>query len=365
MLAHIFDVSLRSLLPAIAAGVALWILRNRRTAALQHAVWAMVVIGMLALFVIGQALPRVPLHIPDGVVSPLQTNSPVSAFILGEGPSAGDRRSSVPAMTRRTIGWEDVAVGAYGVVVFAFLAQFLTGMLLVRKLMATANPVSLSGINDVFESERIAVPLTVGWLRPKILLPMHWRGWETAKLDAVLAHERAHVRRHDGLVAAIAALNRCIFWFHPLAWILQRKLALLAEQACDESCIAELGDREWYARLLVEMASVVDPARGRLRYHALTMATASHIHQRIDALLRYRGSFSPGLTRRGWAALVLCASPVVLGAAAVEVDRQRPVLRLETPQLAVPAPPLSSLDAPKPAKPVQVSQAQAAPSRPP
>src|SRR5262245_8303809 len=134
MLAHLLDVSLRSLVLALAAAVALWILRNRRTAALQHAVWAMVVSGMLALLVVGQALPRVFLRIPDGVVSPLQTNSPASALILDGSPSATERGSSGPAMTRRTIAWEDVAVGAYGVVVFSFLAQFLTGMLLVRKL---------------------------------------------------------------------------------------------------------------------------------------------------------------------------------------------------------------------------------------
>jgi len=125
-------------------------------------------------------------------------------------------------------------VSAYGTIALAFLAQFVTGMFLIRKLLATAHPVSCSGANDVYESEMIAVPFTVGWVRPRILLPANWRQWERGKLEAVLAHEGAHARRHDGLVAALAGLNRCIFWFHPLAWILQRKLALLAEQACDE-----------------------------------------------------------------------------------------------------------------------------------
>src|SRR5215471_9074879 len=136
MLAHLLDVSLRSLLLALAAAVALWILRNRRTAALKHAVWAMVVSGMFALFVVGQALPRFIMRIPDGVVAPLPTNSPGSTLVLDEGPSAAERSRSVPAMTRRTIAWEDVAVSAYGVIAFAFLAQFVTGMFLVRKLVA-------------------------------------------------------------------------------------------------------------------------------------------------------------------------------------------------------------------------------------
>jgi hypothetical protein len=70
----------------------------------------------------------------------------------------------------------------------------------------------------------------VGWLRPRVLLPLEWREWDRNKLDAVLAHEGAHVRRRDGLIAALAAVNRCVFWFHPLAWMLERKLALLASR---------------------------------------------------------------------------------------------------------------------------------------
>ncbi len=63
MLAHLADASIRSLLLALPAAIALWILRNRRTAALQHAVWTAVVCGMLALLAFGPALPRLPLRI--------------------------------------------------------------------------------------------------------------------------------------------------------------------------------------------------------------------------------------------------------------------------------------------------------------
>jgi hypothetical protein len=65
MLAHLADVSIRSILLALPAATVLWILQSRRTAALQHAVWAVVVCGMLALFAFGQALPRLPLRILD------------------------------------------------------------------------------------------------------------------------------------------------------------------------------------------------------------------------------------------------------------------------------------------------------------
>ena len=77
-----------------------------------------------------------------------------------------------------------------------------------------------------------------------------------------------------------------------------------------------------YADLLLEMAAVVDGSQGRLRRHALTMAASSHIRQRIDSLLQEGRTFSRGLTWTGWAAVMLCGIPLVLGAGAVQFARR-------------------------------------------
>ncbi|SPE43530.1 membrane hypothetical protein [Candidatus Sulfopaludibacter sp. SbA3] len=310
MLAHLAGVSERSVLLALLAAFVLWMLRRRRTAALQHAVWALVVCGMLGLFAFGKALPRLPLRVlerPVGAVTPV-VESPI---VDQASPAPVVARSQV----RRPVDWNSLAVYAYGAIAFAFLAQYAAGMFFVRTLLRRSLTIA---IGNVHESERVAVPVTVGWLRPRVVLPLDWRGWNREKLDAVLAHEGAHVRRRDGLVAALAGVNRCLFWFHPLAWIVERKLALLAEQACDECCVAVLGDRDRYANLLLEMAMVAE--HGRLQRRALTMAARSHMRQRIDSLLQEGRTFSQGLTRAGWAAVLLCGIPLVWGAGAVELD---------------------------------------------
>ncbi|MBZ5729179.1 MAG: TIGR03435 family protein [Acidobacteriia bacterium] len=358
MLPHLAEVSIRSLLLALPAAIVLWILRSRRTAALQHAVWAAVVCGMLALFALGQALPRLSLRILDRPAASLPAAPPAvpaNAAVIDEPPEAAQLPSPVP---RRAIDWPAVAVYAYGAIALAFLAHFVTGMLLVRRLLAKSG-----SVRNFLETEAIAVPVTAGWLRPRIVLPLEWREWDREKLDAVLAHEGAHIRRRDGLVAALAGVNRCVFWFHPLAWVLERKLALLAEQACDESCVAALGDRERYANLLLEMALVVDGAHGRLRRHALTMAAGSHIRQRIDALLQEGRTFSRGLSWTAWAAVALCGIPVLWGAGAVELDRQPPVLPLAMPRWVAPAPSVPEQTLPE-RRPVVLAQAQAAPAPP-
>ena len=275
MLAHLMDVSIRSLLLAALCALGLWILKRGRTAALEHAVWMVVVCGMLGLLAFGQILPRLPLRILDSPPA-VPNTQPVAVTFLPM-PETAFLPAPIPTHTKRSISWSGVALIAYACVALAFLARFVTGMFLIRRLIGKGNPIA-----GFLESEIVAVPLTVGWLRPKILLPLEWRKWDRDKLDAVLAHEGAHVQRRDNLVAALAGMNRCVFWFHPLAWMLERKLALLAEQACDEASVAELGDRERYAGLLLEMARVVDGSKGRLRCHALTMASGSHVGRRIE-----------------------------------------------------------------------------------
>ena len=59
----------------------------------------------------------------------------------------------------------------------------------------------------IFTSPDCAAPVTVGWLRPVILLPLNWRSWPAAELDVVLIHEREHVRRRDPLIRHSSLLH--------------------------------------------------------------------------------------------------------------------------------------------------------------
>jgi uncharacterized protein (TIGR03435 family) len=249
------------------------------------------------------------------------------AAVVAETSRATPTAQAITA--RRPIDWEAVAAWVYGAVAFALLSRFALGAWLARRLMANVRPAGLA-----WESQRITVPVTVGWWRPRVLLPVEWRVWPREKLDAVLAHEGAHAQRRDGLTSAMAAVNRCLFWFHPMAWVLERRLALLAEQACDEYSVVVLGNRDWYAGLLIEMAGVMDESGGRLQGHALTMAAASHVRRRVESLLREGRTFSRGLSRAAWAAVAACAVPLVVGAGAVEVEQQVPQTQSNAPSTA-------------------------------
>ena len=364
MLLHLADVSLRSILMAVPVAIVLWLLRRRVPAAWQHAVWSMVVCGMLILLVFGRALPRLPVRVLGASAASRAVGTVVGAADIAiVAPNNPSLPPPKPLNVRLSIAWPDVAASVYTAIALGFLAWFFTGMLLARRVVRSATLVLPGGHANVFESERLNVPATVGWLHPVVLLPPGWRDWPREKLNAVLAHEGAHVRRRDGLVAALAGVNRCLFWFHPLAWMLERRVALLAERACDECCIATLGDLRGYANVLLEMASVRAESQGRLRCHALTMAAGSHIRQRIESLLEDGRAFSRGLTWSGWMALTLCGLPLVLCAGAVELTHQPPSLKLEMPRMTVPSPPALLLQRPA-AQPIQLAQAGKNQTRP-
>jgi len=102
----------------------------------------------------------------------------------------------------------------------------------------------------------VPVPLTWGVWRPVIALPRgSVQSLSAESLQAVLAHERAHVRRGDWLVQALAFLCCALLWFQPLAWVLHRRLGELVEEAVDDRVLRDGVRPSVYARLLLRYAS--------------------------------------------------------------------------------------------------------------
>ncbi len=106
----------------------------------------------------------------------------------------------------------------------------------------------------VFESALTAVPTLVGWLAPVILLPASAISGLTAEqLEAILAHELAHVRRHDYLVNLLQTLVETLLFYHPAVWWLSRKIRQERELCCDDIAVELCGDRIAYARALATL----------------------------------------------------------------------------------------------------------------
>jgi GWxTD domain-containing protein len=336
-------LSCRSLGLACLAWLALRVFRVK-SASLKHAAWTVVTAVMLLQVVASPILPSVPLK----VLTPVAEAGPTASSQLALPPPPVTPSNSHERHLALT--WRQVVVGIYALVAFALLAQLAFGYLFARKLVRNSKPLDLPRVR---ESESISVPMTVGQIAPTILLPIGWREWDSAKLQAVLAHEEAHIRRSDWAIGVMARINCCVFWFHPLAWWLKRELALLAEYACDDSALAQMGDRREYARALLEIAYAMKSAHGRLLRDAVPMAKETNVEKRMEQILDETRKLSPAFGRRGWVTLLMCSLPVGYFASAVQLApaQTRTIV-------SVPEPPAQKQ--PARATPVQIAQARPA-----
>jgi beta-lactamase regulating signal transducer with metallopeptidase domain len=132
----------------------------------------------------------------------------------------------------------------------------------------------------LLESDRVSVPLTVGWFRPAIILPATMPRTATPGIiDMALLHELAHVRRGDFAWNVVCKLVRLIYWPLPVVWPLDRTLGAVREQACDDLCVYLGGSAAAYRDLLLAVAATL-VVRPELSL-GVAMARATNLSRRL------------------------------------------------------------------------------------
>jgi beta-lactamase regulating signal transducer with metallopeptidase domain len=105
---------------------------------------------------------------------------------------------------------------------------------------------------ELLESALVRSPLTIGHLKPVILFPIGiLNRLSESEVEAILAHELAHIMRSDYLFNILQNLIQAIFYFHPAVWWLSAQVNKERENACDDHAIALLGNKVNYAKALV------------------------------------------------------------------------------------------------------------------
>jgi len=106
----------------------------------------------------------------------------------------------------------------------------------------------------LFESALIQVPVVIGWLRPMILVPASsLSGLTPQQLELILAHELAHIRRHDHWVNLLQVLIETLLFYHPAVWWISQDIRAERELCCDDLAVATCGNRLAYARALTTL----------------------------------------------------------------------------------------------------------------
>jgi TonB family protein len=283
----IANTAIRIVLLAAAAWLLLRVFRVRNAHA-EALVWRLTLLA-------GLALPALLYwRVAPSFTTPIEPREIVAAI---PGAAIGMAPGSTAALGT-------IVASIYLLVASLLLARLIVALAVMWRISRAAIPMAMP--DDVRISEHVSSPATFGAV---ILVPPGAQTWSAEKLDAVLTHERAHVRAGDGFWSWVAQLHAALFWFTPFAWWIQRRLETLAETTSDDAVLIARHDPADYAALLLEFAR--HPNRRRV---AMSVAD-SNVSRRIERLLARipPAAALPRATR--WTAFVLLIPVAMLAAA--------------------------------------------------
>jgi beta-lactamase regulating signal transducer with metallopeptidase domain len=281
--------------------------------------------------------PRLALEQPAAVsawaADDVEASEPAPVAVTGPAVQATATAAALAEPGSRPVALPLLLLGIYGIGVGVVLSHLAAGLWTLRRWTKAARPVRhplwaaaydrarlRSGVrHDVALLSSAEVPEPMGWglRRPVILLDRQTVARDE-QAEAVLGHEMAHVARGDWLALLMGRAMLALFWFNPLAWLLNRRMLEEAEAAADMHAVAQM-DPAFYAQTLLTHA--LRPQF--LALPATPMAGPSGMARRIqdvlDDRLRMRRSGSVW-TGVACAAVLACGTMI----AALELLPARP-----------------------------------------
>ncbi len=235
---------------------------------------------------------------------------------------------------RLVLGW----IGAHRL---ATRRAHQADMLWEQSLQQIAEALDLRRRIRVLESAAVEVPTVIGWLRPVVLLPVATlSGLSIQQIEMILAHELAHIRRHDFIVNLLQSVVETLLFYHPAVWWISRRIRVEREHCCDDLAVAVCGDPVQYAKALTRFEEL------RIDAQSVLAASGGSLLSRIRRLVVARAESSNWPSRWAAGAALLAVLAVVLVAPALplfanheEPTPPRPPAPAIAPQPA-PTPPI-------------------------
>jgi TonB family protein len=255
------------------------------------------------------------------------------------------------------------------------------GLIIARRMMSAATQSPPRDLLHVFHrlarrievtrpirllhSALVQVPTVIGWLRPVVLIPLGClSGLSPTQVEAILAHELAHIRRHDYLVSVLQSIVEALLFYHPAVWWVSRHIRREREHCCDDLAVQYTGDALSYARAL----SLLEEHRSALPAIALG-ANGGILTMRIKRLLGSKESVAaPQLVALTLLGIVIATTGVCVTTAARAQNNQLqqpqykpPVVTIATKDIREPGPLVNN--APPPAsRPLAANETPSSPA---
>lgn len=283
----------------------------------------------------------------------------VASYKKAHAPSEDSLLVRVASLAGEHMPW---LVLAWGLGVMACSLRLLGGWLRLRRLVREAEPAPLEwqqrvdalvhklGVPRVvrlLKSAAVEVPSAAGWLRPVVLLPVSTlSGLSTRQLEMILAHELAHIRRHDFAINLVQTLVETLLFYHPAVWWVSHVIRVERENCCDDIAVKASGSSVSYARALTALETLrITPMEAGPIVEALApSALGGSLPERVRRLVAAPPSRCSSRWVAGASVLTLISSVAVAAPLAVLALPPQPpapvalVQRLNNPAVIAPVP---------------------------
>jgi beta-lactamase regulating signal transducer with metallopeptidase domain len=287
--------------------------------------------------------------------------------------AAPDARRFSAVLPAVSIDWMSYAVLAWLAGVYMFTLRTLGAWMLLMRMrrqraesiagdllqtcLALQRRLGVSRAVRFVCSKAAESPAVLGWWRPVVVLPLSvLAGLSPWQVEAIIAHELAHIKRWDGLVNVFQIATETLLFYHPAVWWVNRVIRNEREHCCDDVAVSACGNAPGYARAL----ALLEESRSNTVW-ALA-ANGGVLTSRIGRLLGVR-STSRSISASGLAFIGgLCAAGLLMAGTAstrVSGDEAERVLDAYVAPAAPPEPP-----APAALEPLSALAAPAAPAAP-
>ncbi len=323
----VFEIAFKSFI-LLAVAWALSVVTRRASASMRHHIWALAFVGLAILPLLTIRLPEIRIEGPTTkaqFIVPRHVSSPVSQLHtpplnLPTAFESAQRTSQLDYPALFLCLW---IVGAT-LLLGRLLFQLVVAINWFKKgeIVPTVEDCGIPPHTRVIRTSLVKVPMTLGALRPTIVLPTESTTWPNERLRAVLLHESAHIERGDWSWLIFSRIVGAVYWLNPLVYLALARLRVESELAADDAVLSAGVDAPSYASTLVELAASVS---GRSMSATIQFVEADSLKVRITSILNGDGQRGPLSRKVAWFALVGCLAILVPYAAARIVDGPKTV----------------------------------------
>ena len=142
------------------------------------------------------------------------------------------------------------------------------------KMNLYKNRLNIAQKVQLLESALVSIPMTIGWLKPLILLPVGAvNGMSTQQVEAIIAHELAHIAGRDYLLNIVQTIIEILFYYHPAVWFISANIRMERENRCDDVAVALCGNSLTYAKALL---AIQEMQHQNIRTYGLAMTFSTN-----------------------------------------------------------------------------------------